>query len=313
MAWDKNDFLDIEVLTRVDIETILNLAEKLEPYSGINDKFYEPLHICEGKILANVFFEDSTRTRISTQVAMSRLGGGSVNFDKTVSSINKGESFEDTLCILDGYCDIFAIRHSGEYSVFRFADLLDKPVINAGDGKNQHPTQTMLDLYTIRKEFGKIDGSKIVLIGDLKYGRTVHSLARALENYNDVELIGICPEGLEMPSKYENCETRVIDTKNLNEVLSEIGPDVVYATRIQKERMPEGMDAEKYRYVINEQTLGILPDNCIIMHPLPRVDELQIEWHGKKQRMFEQASYGVPTRMAIISILLGYEKEVMEL
>lgn len=313
MAWDKNDFLDIGVLTRVDIETILNLAEKLEPYSGINDKSYEPLHICKGKILANVFFEDSTRTRISTQVAMSRLGGDSVNFDKTVSSINKGESPEDTLCILDEYCDIFVIRHPDDFSVFRFADLLDNPVINAGDGKNQHPTQTMLDLYTIRKEFGKIDGSKIALIGDLKYGRTVHSLSKALRNYKDVNIIGICPAGLEMPSKYENCETRVIDMKNLNEVLSEIGLDVVYATRIQKERIPKGVDIGKYRYIINEETLSVLPENCIIMHPLPRVNELQIERYGKKQRMFEQASYGVPTRMAIISILLGYEKEVLEL
>lgn len=289
------------------------LAETLEPYSGVVNKDYEPLDICKGKILVTAFFERSTRTRFSFRTAMMRLGGTSLSFDEAVSSMGKGETLEDTLCILDSYCDIFAIRHPGDHSVSGFADLLKNPVINAGDGKNQHPTQTILDLYTIRKEFGEIDGLEIVLIGDLKYGRTVHSLAKALKKYKGVNLIGICPEGLEIPEKYRNCETRAIDMRNLDETLSELKPDVVYATRIQKERMREGVDVGTYNYTINEKTLNVLSESSIVMHPLPRVDELQIERYGKKQRMFEQASYGVPTRMAIICTLLGHEEEISKL
>lgn len=288
------------------------LAETLEPYSGILNKNSELLDICKGKILVTAFFERSTRTRFSFRTAMTRLGGASFSFDETVSSIGKGETLEDTLCILDSYCDIFAIRHPGDHSVSGFADLLKNPVINSGDGKNQHPTQTILDLYTIRKEFGGIDGLKIVLIGDLKYGRTVHSLSKALEKYNDVSLIGICPEGLEIPEKYRNCKTCAIDMRNLDVTLSELKPDVVYATRIQKERMRD-VDVGTYSYVINEKTLNVLPEGSIVMHPLPRIDELQIKRYGKKQRMFEQASYGVPTRMAIICTLLGHEEDALKL
>lgn len=300
------------MFTRDDFENVFNLAEKLEPYSGIVNKDYEALGICKGKILMAAFFEKSTRTRFSFQTAMKRLGGDSLTFDQTVSSMDKGETLEDTVCILNAYCDIFVIRHPDDFSVFRFADLLENPVINAGDGKNQHPTQTILDLYTIRKEFGKIDGLKIVMVGDLKYGRTVHSLATALKNY-DIELFGICPTQLEMPEEHRNCETRAIDMKNLDETLFELKPNVVYATRIQKERLPKGNDSSKYSYVINEKTLSKLPEYCIVMHPLPRVDELQVKRRGKNQIMFEQASYGVPTRMAEIAILLGYEKGVLGL
>lgn len=313
MTWNKENLLDISDFSREDLKGLFKLAEIFEKYAKKSDDGYKPLDICRGEILMNVFFEKSTRTRGSFQAAMLRLGGNVSNFEPDVSALGKGESEDDTLYILNDQCDIFVIRHGVEFSVMKFSEAIKNPVINGGDGKNQHPTQTILDLYTIQKEFGKIDDLKIALVGDLKYGRTVHSLSTALNIFDDVKVFGISPEGLEMPEKYKNCEMAGTEMSKLDDVLAEIKPDVVYATRIQKERMPEEADVKKYEYVINEATLSKLPEKCIVMHPLPRVNELQIPRFGKKSRMFEQAFYGIPTRMAIIATLLGHEADSLKL
>ncbi len=240
---------------------------------------------------------------------MKRLGGECIALGETSnSSVAKGESIADTAKMFEAYCDAIVIRHDLE-GVSRFlTDVVDVPIINAGDGAGQHPTQTLLDLYTIKKHFGKIDGLNIALLGDLKYGRTVHSLSYALGMY-DVEMTFVAPDELKMPREQlmdlENNNIAYRETDNLKEVIDSI--DVLYVTRIQKERFPDIEEYEKIKgaYLINRELLE--GKELIVMHPLPRIDEIDYDIDDTKyNKYFEQAANALPVRMAILKNLIKH-------
>lgn len=305
--------LDIDSFSRQDIENLIELAKKLEPFSGIDkSKPFRPLDLCRGQIMTLWFEsgkENSTRTFGSFPAAMIRLGGNCKVFDEAASSMAKGESLEDTTRILSGHSDVIVDRHRDPDHVYTVASVSSVPVINAGNGSAQHPTQTLLDLYTMTKKFGRIEDLRVAVVGDLKYGRTVHSLVRGLEKFG-VHVTGICPEGLKMPEEFQTAEyeENVIDMRNLGDVLAKLRPDVLYATRIQEERLSG--DTGKYSYVIDKKVLSVLPNNSVIMHPLPRISELSREIDGDERSIyFQQADNGVPVRMAILCMLLGHEFE----
>lgn len=243
---------------------------------------------------------------------MKRLGGECIALGETSnSSVAKGESIADTAKMFEAYCDAIVIRHDLE-GVSRFlTDVVDVPIINAGDGAGQHPTQTLLDLYTIKKHFGKIDGLNIALLGDLKYGRTVHSLSYALGMY-DVEMTFVAPDELKMPKEQlmdlENNNITYRETDNLKEVIDSI--DVLYVTRIQKERFPDIEEYEKIKgaYLINRELLE--GKELIVMHPLPRIDEIDYDVDDTEyNKYFEQAANALPVRMAILKNLIKHRYE----
>ncbi len=288
--------ISIDDLSKDDIVYILDKAEEFEDIAR-----GKKCNILEGKILANLFFEPSTRTRMSFEVAMKRLGGEVLNMTaQEASSIAKGETLADTIRVVSKYADAIVIRHPLEGSARLAAEFSEVPVINAGDGAGQHPTQTLLDLYTIRKE-SKLEGLKIALMGDLKYSRTVHSLIKALTLF-DAKIYLISPESLRLPEEFLEELEGDIEIANLEDVIGEI--DVLYVTRIQKERFP---DEEEYRkvagsYKITPEVLKDAKDDLIVMHPLPRVDEIDPRVDRTKHaKYFDQAFYGVPVRMAILT------------
>lgn len=271
----------------------------------------KPITTMKGKILATLFYEPSTRTRLSFESAMQRLGGSTLGFsDVKSSSVSKGETLADTVRMAESYSDIIVIRHPLEGSARLASRFTAKPVINAGDGSGQHPTQTLLDLYTMKKEFGKIDGLKIALIGDLKYGRTVHSLLLALSRFK-VQVTLVSPPSLRIP---QHIISKVKDIIKIEEtdVISHVLPeaDVFYATRIQKERFTDQNEYQSLigSYSIDSELVSQMKETAIIMHPLPRVDEINPSVDALPQaRYFKQAYYGVPLRMALITLLLGGE------
>ncbi|AAL80723.1 aspartate carbamoyltransferase [Pyrococcus furiosus DSM 3638] len=306
MDWKGRDVISIRDFSKEDIEIVLSTAERLE--KELKEK--GQLEYARGKILATLFFEPSTRTRLSFESAMHRLGGAVIGFaEASTSSVKKGESLADTIKTVEQYSDVIVIRHPKEGAARLAAEVAEIPVINAGDGSNQHPTQTLLDLYTIRKEFGKIDGLKIGLLGDLKYGRTVHSLAEALAYY-DVELYLISPELLRMPrhivEELREKGVTVYETSDLMSVIGEL--DVLYVTRIQKERFPDEQEYLKVRgsYQVNLQVLSKAKETLKVMHPLPRVDEIHPEVDKTKHAIyFKQVFNGIPVRMALLGLVLG--------
>jgi len=283
----------------------LEVAERLEPYARGERRS----NALAGKLLANLFFEPSTRTRMSFETAMKRLGGDVLNMSGVeASSIAKGESLADTVRVISKYCDVIVLRHPKEGASRLAAEFSEVPVINAGDGAGQHPTQTLLDLYTMKKELGRLEGLKVALVGDLKYGRTVHSLAYALSLYG-AEIYLVSPELLKMPPeiKEDLRGAKIHETSDVKEVISDV--DVLYVTRIQRERFPDPTEylkvAGSYRI-----TPDMLEENerLIVMHPLPRVDEVDPEIDRTKYaKYFEQAFYGVPVRMALLVTLLEAE------
>ncbi len=289
--------ISIDDLSKSDILRILDRAEEFEDVARGERK----LRILEGKILANLFFEPSTRTRMSFEVAMKRLGGDVINMTaQEASSIAKGETLADTIRVVSKYSDAIVIRHPLIGAARFAAENSEVPVINAGDGAGQHPTQTLLDLYTIRKECGRLDGVSVALVGDLKYSRTIHSLIRALGMFK-VKIYLVSPPALSLPEEtMEGIEH--IETAELEDVVGKV--DVLYVTRIQKERFP---DEDEYRkvagsYRITAELLKSARENLVVMHPLPRVDEIDVAVDSTKHaRYFEQAFYGVPVRMAILS------------
>ena len=302
------DIINIDDLTREELDHILSVSSKMLPLMKKGSS------LCKGKILASLFFEPSTRTRLSFESAMSRLGGMVVGFaDPTATSEKKGEVLADTIRTIDGYVDIMVIRHPQEGSAKVAADYADVPVMNGGDGGHHHPTQTILDLFTIKEEKGRIDNLSIGFCGDLKYGRTVHSLAYALAKYKDVKVTCIAPKALEMPRYIINHlkmnGVHVIEKESIEETIEDL--DVLYATRIQKERFgseKEYMDV-RGSYYIDENIMSKAKKDMILMHPLPRVDEIRYEIDDDKRTVyFKQAHYGVPTRMALIALLLGAVK-----
>ncbi len=291
-----------------EIGYVLDKAELMEPIA----QGRESTDILRGKILANLFFEPSTRTMLSFEAAMKRLGGNTIGFaSPDVSSSKKGETLADTITVTSSYADIVVLRHPQEGAARLASKFSSKPVLNAGDGAGQHPTQTLLDLYTIRKEKGEISGNKIGIAGDLKYGRTVHSLTTALSMYG-TEMTFIAPPPLQMPKEILR---RLTDGGIEYEQQEDIGKavedlDVLYVTRIQRERFPNEEEYLKIAdsYNVNLETLENAMDDLIIMHPLPRVDEISPEVDDTPfARYFEQAANGIPIRMALLSLLMGVE------
>ena len=298
--------VSVRDLSREDIEHILDLADTFIPTA----RGEESSTIMNGKIMATLFFEPSTRTRLSFESAMQRLGGRVLGFaDPGGTSAKKGETLADTIRMAAAYSDLIVLRHPQEGAARLASRFSDVPVINAGDGAGQHPTQTLLDLLTIRREAGKIDGKKIALVGDLKYGRTVHSLAYALAMF-DTELTFVAPPTLQMPKEMIETVSQMGPKPNLVNSVEEVvaDADVIYVTRIQKERFPDPAEYKKVAevYKITPEILEDAKDNMIVMHPLPRVKEISPEVDETQHAAyFKQAFYGVPTRMALISLVSG--------
>jgi len=263
----------------------------------------------KGKILATLFFEPSTRTRLSFEAAMLKLGGSTIGFaDAEIASVRKGENLADTVRTVENYADIIALRHPLEGAAKLAAEFSKVPILNAGTGAEEHPTQAFMDLYTMQKEKGKIDGLKIALVGDLRYGRTVHSLAYALSLYN-IELYLISPESLRMRHEVIRAiknKIPIIEDTNLEKIIPQI--DVLYVTRIQKERFPDLAEYAKVKgiYKIDLKTLKSAKKDMIILHPLPRVDEIDAEVDSEPQaRYFQQVWNGIVVRMALLALVLG--------
>jgi len=297
------DIVSIRSFTREEIDYILEISHSMEP---LVEKGSDMLR---GKVLAELFFEPSTRTMLSFQTAMYKLGGNVIGFaEPGVSSVWKGESLADTVRVVESYSDVIVLRHPLEGAARFAAEYARVPVINAGSGAEEHPTQALLDLYTVRKAKGKIDGLNIILMGDLRYGRTVHSLAYALSLY-DVRLSLISPDLLKMrPEVIEDIKDRieVSEHTDLMEVLPDA--DVLYVTRIQKERFPDLGEYEKVRgsYVIDLNVLKKAKEDLVVLHPLPRVDEIAVEVDSTPfAKYFEQARNGVVVRMALLALVLG--------
>jgi aspartate carbamoyltransferase catalytic subunit len=293
-------------LSRADIEAVLDRAAEIDADPGaVADR-------CQEAVLALCFFEPSTRTKMSFETAIKRLGGATTDMGTVESSsVKKGESLADTVRVVEGYADALVLRHPSEGAAKMAAEFVDVPVINAGDGAGQHPSQTLLDLYTIRENVG-LDDLSIGIMGDLKYGRTVHSLAEALTNF-DVRQHFISPESLKLPRgvrfDLHNSGAQLREHTALEEVLPEL--DVLYVTRIQRERFPDETEYEQIagEYQIDADTLELADDDLAVMHPLPRVDEIDPAVDSLSQATyFEQAHNGVPVRMALLDALLSEEE-----
>jgi len=302
--FELKNIISIKDLNKSDIDYIIDEASKLEDIA----KSREISEELKGKILGLMFFEPSTRTKMSFETSMKRLSGECIGFENTgSSSVSKGESIADTAKMFEGYCDALVIRHEMEGVSKFISDIVDVPVINAGDGAGQHPTQTLLDLYTIKKEIGHIDNIKIALIGDLKYGRTVHSLANALTLYDNVELYFVSPDKLKMPQEIlhdlDKAGMSYTETSNISDVIDKV--NVLYVTRIQKERFADIDDYLEIKgaYIINKKMLE--GKDLIVMHPLPRIDEIDGDVDDTKyNKYFTQAANAVPVRMAILKTLI---------
>lgn len=287
-----------------ELNMLFDLANDIER----NPKKYD--HICEGKILATCFYEPSTRTRLSFESAMTRLGGRVIGFsDAASSSASKGESVSDTIRVISCYADICAMRHPKEGAPMVASEKSGIPVINAGDGGHQHPTQTLTDLLTIRSMKGKLDNFTIGLCGDLKFGRTVHSLINALVRYDNIRFIFISPVELKVPDYI----TDMLKEKHIpyEEVirLEDVMPllDILYMTRVQKERFFNEEDYVRLKdfYILDSGKMMLGKKDMLVLHPLPRVNEISVEVdEDPRAAYFKQAQYGVYVRMALILTLL---------
>jgi aspartate carbamoyltransferase catalytic subunit len=308
MGFKGMDIVSIRDLSKEQIDEILDLSEKMIPYAK-GERLTKAL---DGRILSNLFFEPSTRTRMSFESAMNRLGGRSLDMgNPAMTSVTKGETLADTIRMVESYSDAIVLRHPHEGAARLASRFSQKPVINAGDGAGSHPTQTLLDIFTIRRNKGNIDGIKVAMVGDLKYGRTVHSLAEALTIFG-AEMTFVAPPSLQMPKETIKQVEKLggkpkVKTK-LEEVIPEV--DVLYITRIQKERFPDIAEYQKVAgsYRVDVSTLREAKTDMIIMHPLPRVDEISSEVDSTPHaKYFEQAFNGVPVRMALLMLVLGGE------
>jgi len=306
LEFQGRDIISIKDFSREEIDYILKIAQAMEPIAAKGSD------MLKGKILATLFFEPSTRTRLSFEAAMHKLGGSTIGFaEAEIASVKKGENLADTIRTVENYADVIAVRHPLEGAARLAAEFAKIPIINGGSGAEEHPTQALLDLYTIMKEKGKIDGLKIAFVGDLRYGRTVHSLAYALSLYN-VELYLISPETLKMRREVlQTIKERIPVTEKTG--LEKIIPlvDVLYVTRIQKERFPDPAEYAKVKgsYKIDLKTLSDAKKDLIILHPLPRVDEIASEVDNTSfARYFQQVWNGIVARMALLALILGAVK-----
>jgi len=295
------NFIEIEGLSRDVIEGLLNVGKRMIEIIDVGTD------IAKGKILATAFYEPSTRTRLSFASAMLRLGGQVINLgDLAATSATKGEVLMDTIKMLSSYSDIIAMRHPNEGAQMAMSMYAGVPIINGGDGGHEHPTQTMLDLLTILNERGTIDGLTVCAVGDLYYGRTVHSLAYALSKF-DTKMICVSPEKLYLPDYVQKkLPDRFISRKeSLEDIMNKV--DVLYITRLQRERFddPKLYEKIKGKYIITRELLSKAKNDLIVMHPLPRVFEIDYDVDADNRAVyFRQAFYGVPMRMALISVLL---------
>lgn len=299
-ALRSSDLISIADLSRQDLELIIETAQRL-------DQDPQP-NLLKGAILANCFFEPSTRTRLSFEAAMLKSGGSVIGFsDSATTSAKKGESLSDTIRVIGSYADIIAIRHPKEGSARAAADATPKPVINAGDGANQHPTQTLIDLYSILSCQGKIDTLHIAIAGDLKFGRTVHSLCQALSHYT-VRLYFVSPESLSLPDSVQH-ELRKKGIKfSFHSTFEPVMPkiDILYMTRIQKERFSSFGESFENPCLLKKRHLDQVKSNLRILHPMPRVDELDMDIDQTPYAYyFQQAEHGIPVRMALLALMLG--------
>jgi aspartate carbamoyltransferase catalytic subunit len=303
LKFEGRDIISIKDFSRKEIDYMFNAAKKMEPIAAKGS------NMLKGRILATLFFEPSTRTRLSFEAAMHKLGGSTIGFaEAEIASVKKGENLADTVRTVENYADVIAIRHPLEGAARLAAEFSKVPIINGGSGAEEHPTQALLDLYTIKKEKGKIDGLKIALVGDLRYGRTVHSLAYAFSLY-DIELYLISPESLKMRREVLRTikeKISVTEKTGLEKTVSLV--DVLYVTRIQKERFPDPAEYAKVKgsYRIDSKTLSEAKKDLIILHPLPRVDEIAAEVDNTTHaRYFQQVWNGIVVRMALLALILG--------
>ena len=300
----QKDVISIRDLGKENLDSIFSATEKI---IGLDPN--QRREIARGKTLGYIFFEPSTRTRLSFQSAMALIGGTSLGIaDTNSSSVHKGESLYDTVKVMSGYTDVLVLRHPLDGSSRFSAEISQKPIINGGSGTEEHPTQAIQDLFTIKREKKKIDGLKIGIVGDLKYGRTVYSLLHGLCNYNvDVHLIS--PESLKIrkDSTYDiKKKLSYTESTSLDEYIDDL--DVLYVTRIQKERFPDEEEYVKVRgsYVIGLDMVKKMKEDAIILHPLPRIDEISTDVDSSDQaKYFEQAEYGKYTRAALLGLILN--------
>jgi aspartate carbamoyltransferase catalytic subunit len=295
------DIISVRQFDAPELRTLLDVVQRFE---GVT----EPL--LDGKVLAALFFEPSTRTRLSFESAMMRLGGKALGFaDEKMSSTAKGESLADTIRMVEGYCDVIVLRHPREGAARLAAEATTRPVVNGGDGSNQHPTQTLLDLYTIRRRCGKVEGLKIGFLGDLKYGRAAHSLIEALAMLGN-ELVFVSPPTLQLPDRHveeiDALSCRWSRTEDVDAAVRDL--DVLYVTRIQQERFGDPFEFERVRnaYQIDIGIVAKGKPGMIVMHPLPRVNEIHPNLDASPQAAyFEQAKNGVTVRKALLALLMG--------
>ena len=322
MDFNGSHILSIDQFDRSDIDQLFSVADDLEPYS-LRKKV---TRVLEGAILGNMFFEPSTRTRISFGAAFNLLGGAVRETTEVgTSSLIKGESLIDTAQVLSSYSDIIVMRHPDEDSVKSFSEASRVPVINGGDGSNEHPTQALLDLFTIKKELKAkkktIDGLRIALVGDLKFGRAVHSLSKILCLYEGATINLISPKELKLPNSYIDLLTKagvkITQSENLEEGITEV--DIIYMTRIQEERFKDKSDAKKYKGLLSlnkEIYTANCEPNTVIMHPLPRdsrkeANELDSDlYENPNLAIFRQADNGIVIRMALFSLVLGVADQI---
>jgi len=298
------DVVSIRDFNRDEIDYILDTAQLMEPLSKAGSD------ILKRKIIGTLFFEPSTRTKLSFESAIKKLGGSSLGFaEPMVSSVKKGENLTDTIRVVENYVDAIVLRHPLEGSARLAAEVAIVPVINAGSGTEEHPTQALLDLYTIKRELGKIDGLTIAFLGDLRHGRTVHSLAYGLAQYDDVKLYLSSPSLLKMRREIVDDVSKnidVIETDQLEPLIPKV--DVLYVTRIQKERFPDIEEFEKVArsYEITLDTLRTAKRKMILMHPLPRITEIAHEVDfSPHAKYFKEVWYGMVVRMGLLALILG--------
>ncbi|BAX78399.1 aspartate carbamoyltransferase [Labilibaculum antarcticum] len=299
---DNKSLVSIDDYTKEEILEVLARAAEFEKNPNCN--------LLEGKVIASLFFEPSTRTRLSFETAISRMGGRIVGFtDSSSSSVTKGETLKDTTKMVSNYCDLIVMRHPIEGSARYASEVSDVPVINAGDGANQHPTQTMLDLYSIMKTQGTLENLNIFMVGDLKYGRTVHSLLMALSHFNPTFHF-IAPPELEIPRGYkifmDKNDIKYFEHTEFDDIINDA--DILYMTRVQKERFVDPLEYEKVKnvYILKNNMLANTKDNLKILHPLPRVNEIAVDVDtNPKAYYFQQALNGVYARQAIIAKALN--------
>jgi aspartate carbamoyltransferase catalytic subunit len=306
LEFEGRDIISIKDFSREEINYILKIAQAMEPLATKGSD------MLRGKILATLFFEPSTRTRLSFEAAMHKLGGSTIGFaEAEIASVKKGENLADTVRTVENYVDIIAVRHPLEGAARLAAEFAKIPIINGGSGAEEHPTQALLDLYTIMKEKRKINGLKIAFVGDLRYGRTVHSLAYALSLYN-IELYLVSPESLRMRKEVLQTIKKkipVIEKTSLEKIVSQV--DVLYVTRIQKERFPDPAEYIKVKgsYRIDMNTLNEAKEGLIILHPLPRVDEIAPEVDNTPYaKYFPEVWNGIVMRMALLALISGAVK-----